>query len=317
MAVAADRDDPFLRPVFISAWNESGGGYLHRLFDGASTAFVLPFECQLGDDERRDGYAEWFSAKVRFTSPTSPVRGDSAAHWFDRILDQELRDVLTAGSLAKHRDFPVDFTLDDLRQAYLRNIVSDRPERRAVLSAYLKAIFDCWRDRPSTGRERCVLGHCPTLILDADEILETFPHARIIHQVRSPMSGFADFRRRVPEMTAERFAAKWSIVNAVAAHTALKHPERVVLTRFEALLQVNDREATMRRLCNFVGMDYESQMLLPTWNSRPLERMYPFGGVPEISLEHESTAAAMLSETDVACLERLTAAVAGLLPWAR
>jgi len=35
--------DPF-RLVLISAWNDSGGGFLHRLFDGHPECFVYPFE---------------------------------------------------------------------------------------------------------------------------------------------------------------------------------------------------------------------------------------------------------------------------------
>ncbi len=75
-------------PIFVSAWNDSGGGFLTRLFDGHPDLAVFPFELQLGTDLAPRGFDEWFPAKYRW--PTLPPEPRDA---FDTFANEELRAV--------------------------------------------------------------------------------------------------------------------------------------------------------------------------------------------------------------------------------
>src|SRR5262249_62240518 len=49
--------------VLISAWNDSGGGFTHLLFDGHPGFFVWAFSLHLGAGDRPDVVPDWFCEK--------------------------------------------------------------------------------------------------------------------------------------------------------------------------------------------------------------------------------------------------------------
>ena len=77
--------------IFVSAWNDSGGGYLKRLLDGHPALVVYPFELQLGTGLERCGYDDWFPAKYRW-----PVLPHEAREAFDAFANEELRAAMDA-----------------------------------------------------------------------------------------------------------------------------------------------------------------------------------------------------------------------------
>jgi len=307
---------PGLPLVLVSAWNESGGGFLHRLFDGHPELMVYPFELQLGTGALRDGFSDWFSAKYRWPELPQDLDAASPDGLFKAFMDQELKSTLAEPDTAKHRAYALDFGLDDARALFRAALAqTDRSggrTRRAVVEAYVRAVFTAWTGRRASGRERFFLGHCPTVNLDADHFLHEMDGLAMIQVVRSPISGFADFRRRVPGMDPGRFAVKWSLVNALSVFWQGKYPDRVRTVFFEDLLA--DREAAMRGLCGFMGVDFEDVLLEPTFNGAPMARLYPFGGVPEVSAEHEAASCNELSTDVTTTLLRGTEAVIRMFP---
>jgi hypothetical protein len=118
----------------------------------------------------------------------------------------------------------------------------------------------------------------PRYIFYARALLEFFPAARVIHIVRDPRAVMASQkkrwqRRRLAPNTARapRYESLRTWVNyhpytiarlwsrATAEAVALESHPRVTLIRFEDL--VRDPEATVRRLCERIGIAYEPGML--------------------------------------------------------
>ena len=118
----------------------------------------------------------------------------------------------------------------------------------------------------------------PRYIFYARELLERYPAARVVHIVRDPRAVMASQKKRwqrrrlatttsrVPSYEALRvwvnyhpytIARLWS--RATAAALALEGHPRVTLVRFEDL--VRQPEATVRRLCERLGLGYEPAML--------------------------------------------------------
>lgn len=297
---------PHDRLLLISAWNDSGGGFTHRLFDGHPQVKSWPFELQLGTRARADGYSGAFHDKYRW--PFFPSLNLSANLLFDAILDDELKPVLRGDVNAKHESFTVAVKLDDWCAGFARAL--PRLVTRAnLIRAYMESFFELWGARKTSGREIAMLGHCPCLALDSDEIVADFPDAHILHVMRDPRAGLADFRRRHPQMPADRYAARWNAVNAAAAHAASKYPERVSVMWFASLLE--DRAGALTWASARMGLNFDPCLLVPSWNGEALaeEAMGPFGGVPQVGLARESAAIASLPPADALAVDRLCAGV--------
>ena len=293
--------------LLISAWNDSGGGFLHRLFDGHPECFVYPFELQLGTESLRDGFDGWFRAKYRWPDLPSDSAGISADDLFARFSDDEVKGYLRSREASKFRRFDLDLSAGEWRARFRELLPVAGRSREAVIAAYVEGLFGAWHNRRRSGRERLYVGHCPVIVVDADRILADCPEARLIHVVRRPTSGFVDFRRRVPEMEIGSYCRKWALVNLLGFYFAQKYPARVATVRLERLLE--QRAATLRRLCDWLGLAYDPVMELPTWNGAPLAELPPFGGLPVASIEHEEECERSLSAEERATIDAETGSV--------
>ena len=295
--------------VLVSAWNDSGGGFLHRLFDGHSACFVWPFELQLGTAEQSDGFSSWFRAKYRW--PELPRDGLAPDRLFDLFLDDEVKGYLRDRASSKFGAFDLELSGERWRAEFARRLPAAPRRTEDVVAAYVEGLFAAWTNRRGSGRERLYLGHCPTVVVDADRILADCPGARMIHVVRRPASGFADFRRRVPEMELATYCRKWSVVNLLAFAFAQKYPARVTLVRLDELIA--ERTRTLERLCAWLGIGYEDVLERPTWNGAAIARLPPFGGVPVVSAAHEEEASASLPSDERSAIARETGVVQTLM----
>jgi hypothetical protein len=301
-----------MRLIRISAWNDSGGAFAHRLFDGHPDLRCWPFEMLLGQDHKRvDAFGEdWFKGRFRWPRLGADLSNSDPEALFDRISDSEVKTALSSTNDGK-RAFVLPVTLDAWRAETKRRWMAGESRSQAsFLRAYIDSLFhlmDGGSDSLPT------LAHCPCAILDAPETWADFPETSFICVIRSPLSGFADMSRRHPSLEPARYAAKWSLINGASLLSAGKRPDRVRLITLEQLLR--EREQTMRALCEWVGVSFAPSVLKPTWRGRPISElaMDPFGGVPSLSVEREAQIAAALPAEVRTTLVQGTAAVANLI----
>lgn len=303
-----------MRLVEISAWNDSGGGFLNRLLDGHPALHAWPYELLLGTDGAEvDGFGEdWFRGRFRWARLGDVAAADGAA-LFERISDAELRAVLENPSAAKHRHFAVDVDLAKWCERVARRWAeAGERTQAAFLRLYISTFFELWRGK-AVGPDDRVLAHCPVAILDAPEIWADFPDARILHVVRRPEAGFHDMRARHADLDPARYALKWLAINGFAAALAGKYPDRVRIVALDSLLE--DREATLRGVCAWLGIGFADEILAPSWNGRPLDpaRMGPFGGVPQAVAEIEREAAARIGADERRIIAELCAGTKALI----
>jgi Sulfotransferase family len=296
--------------ILISAWNDSGGGFLHRLFDGHPECFVYPFELQLGTTLLHDGFESWFRAKYRWPLLPADLAASRPDELFELFIDDEVKSYLRGRGTSKFREFDLQLASEDWRREFRARLAGMERTPEAVVAAYVDGLFATWRNRRASGRERMHVGHCPVIVLDADRILAECPGARLIHVVRRPTTGFVDMRRRVPEVEVASYCRKWSLVNMLGFYFAEKYPDRMATVRLDRL--IDDRASELRRLCAWLGLAYDVMLEVPTWNGEPLAAMGPFGGVPVVSAAHERECEASLSFADRAVIEEKTRAVQAL-----
>jgi len=151
--------DPF-RLVLISAWNDSGGGFLHRLFDGHPECFVYPFELQLGTALLHDGFESWFRPKYRWPILPEDLGAASPEQLFELFLDDEVKGCLRGRAASKFREFDLELSMEAWRTQFAARLGAAPRTPERVIAAYVGGLFAAWRNRRGSGREPIYLGHC-------------------------------------------------------------------------------------------------------------------------------------------------------------
>jgi len=117
----------------------------------------------------------------------------------------------------------------------------------------------------------------------ADELFDAYPGVRVVHMVRDPRDRYEASLALWPDGRgrAGGAAARWSYSMHLATRHAARHPDGYLIVRFEDL--VREPEATLRRVCAFVGEPFLSEMLAmggaPARRARLLEH-------PDATPEH-------------------------------
>lgn len=95
----------------------------------------------------------------------------------------------------------------------------------------------------------------------ADRVLREYPAARIVQMVRDPRDRYASVRRRHGQELSRVGAAtgRWLSSTRAGRRNQLRHPDRARFVRYEDL--VADPATTMRGVCEFLGLEYDPEML--------------------------------------------------------
>lgn len=263
--------------TLISAWNDSGGGLLNRLFDGHSDFTVWPYELQLGTDFVVDGFSGWFKTKYRWIQYPKSTSADQI---FDAIIDDELKSVSLLADKSKHSAFRLSVNYEQFKSLFLATLERNvNFSRRQVVEAYLTNFMSC-SGLNIVNSDR-LIAHCPVIIMDAFNIWQDFPDLKFIHVVRHPAGNFYDFNRRHPQVLPEDYIKKWHVVNGFAYALSQLYPQQVKLIGLTDILQ--DRVSVLSELAEWLGSDYQDCLAQPSWQGQSIDpkNMGPFGGLPE------------------------------------
>jgi len=100
----------------------------------------------------------------------------------------------------------------------------------------------------------------PELEYEAPYLIERFPSARFVHLVRDPRDAGASQRKKYRYDTCGHIM-KWKRSTRLALALQDQYPGRFLISRYEDLVQCP--EATMEKVCHFLGIPYTQQMLNP------------------------------------------------------
>jgi len=98
----------------------------------------------------------------------------------------------------------------------------------------------------------------PRTIIFLDAVQQAYPEARVIHVMRDPRAVIASQKRRWRTPLALATAI-WSVYVGAGREHGRRHRDRYLEVRYEDL--VYETEATLRRVCDFIGVDFEPGML--------------------------------------------------------
>jgi hypothetical protein len=121
----------------------------------------------------------------------------------------------------------------------------------------------------------------------ADPIFKAYPDAKMLHMIRDPRDRYEasldmwpDGKGRVGVAT-----GRWLYSTQLAQRNTARYPDRYVIVRYERMVQ--DTEATLRSICNFLGEDFAPDMLAmggsPGHRSKILQGVESSGGAVPLS----------------------------------
>lgn len=129
------------------------------------------------------------------------------------------------------------------------------PRTYARLFAVILDQYAARRARPRWGDKTSYVERYASEIMAADQTV------RMVHVVRDPRDRYASAIRRWPKGRGQLggATARWLYSMGLAERNARHFPDRYITVRYEDL--VARPESTLRRLCAFLGEEYEPAML--------------------------------------------------------
>jgi hypothetical protein len=270
--------------VLVSQVQRSGGTLLSQLFDGHPECHAHPHELKFGYPRKRN----W--------PPIDLTRMES---WFEMLFETRTLRHLRRGyskSTKRHQNqydvFPFAF-LPRLQKAIFDTCVEGRAveNERDVLDCYFTSYFNAWLDNHNlyTGPKKVVTGFTPRLAMEAanlERFFAAYPEGTLISIVRNPRSWYVSASNYAPERYADvEIALELWRLSAESAIEAGKHyGERVLVLTYERLLE--QPEATMAWIAQRIGITMSPQLVVPTFNGRPIRansayRVDRYGILPE------------------------------------
>jgi Sulfotransferase family len=280
--------------ALISQAQRSGGTLLLRLFDGHSECHVVPFQLRQIDQVARRLSTDPAEVWELMHDPKLAARYESGHR-------QAKRDVLRDDEV-----FP--FQLPPRLHRELFDVCSrgtGRPRPRDLVDCYFTSYFNAWRDYGNlgSGPKRWVVGFEPgiTRLKGVRRGFDAlYPDGRVISVVRDPWSWYASARRWEPQWREREPAlAHWCDSARGMLRWKKRARDRFLVLSFDDLL--TRTEETMRRLASWLGIPFAPELLVPTFNGRPIRANTSFADVAtEVSAKPLARAQEELDEDDIA-----------------
>ena len=105
-------------------------------------------------------------------------------------------------------------------------------------------------------------------------MFELYPDGRLISILRDPLGWFSSAQGRDPEADPEGLLELWKRSAGEMLEAGRRFGDRLCVIRFDELLL--DTAGTMRRLTDFLEIDFDPKLTAPTFNG------YPGGGELEL-----------------------------------
>ena len=269
--------------VMISAGFEHGGNVTHRHLDGHPDLLVYPFESQLGNRNFMDFLAS--VERVQYRYPEFP-EGLNARELYEQIIDEEMKTFLRKRNGSKFKDANLIMDENNRVESFIRELGNPPYFRRHVIKAFFKSTFEAWENyyvKPDNSKT--YVGYSPAIGIDSDRLIKDFPDIKIVHIVRNPFSAYRDTKRRPFPLPINRYMITWNIYHSTVEMYAQMFPQNVRIFRYEDL--VGDKQVFMKSLSSFIGVDYDSSMLYPSWNGEKIEQnIAPWGTVLKSTEEY-------------------------------
>ena len=257
---------PVTSPLtLISQIQGCGGSLLSQLFDGHPELHTHTHELMIGYPEKHI----WPRIDLN----------DSPKHLFEILFEEIVNEYNREGYKNRRNGdeiFPFVFIPSLQREVFLDYIDSLQSiTLRHVFDAYMTSYFGAWLSNKNyNGPKKFVTAYTPRLAMIKENIesfFEVYPDGRLISLVRNPKTWFLFGSTHWPDSYTDvgRAAGEWNESAQAILWNKERYGDRVCLIKFEDL--VSQTEAVMRYLADFLAIEFNDILLVPTFNKFPIK----------------------------------------------
>jgi hypothetical protein len=250
--------------VLISQIQRSGGSLLSQLFDGHPEIYAHP-------DELKIGYPK------KYIWPKIDLN-DSPKNWFSILFEEGVIKHFREGYNKGHKSektFPFIFLVSLQKKIFFRYLDSlESITLREIFNAYMSSYFGSWINYHNIyGAKEFITGFTPRLSMSKENVeffFKVYPDGRIISIIRDPKNWFPSADRHGSKKYSDlrRAITQWNENALSMLKNKDRYKHRVIIISFEDLIQ--NAEPVMRSLANFLNIEFDDILLVPTFNKFPM-----------------------------------------------
>jgi len=292
---------PVTSPIaLISQVQRSGGSLLSQLFDGHPELHAHPHELKIGYPKK------YMWPKIDLN--------DHPQRWLEMLFEDKVIEHSKGGYKKERKQdevFPFIFMPSVQRKVFLRYLSSvDSITWRDVFDAYMTSYFGAWINNQNRyGQKKYVTAFTPRLAMIEDNMesfFEVYPDGRLLSIVRDPKNWYPSAARHRSNVYGDirKSIDLWKTSTKAALRNKEKYGERVCIVRFEDL--VSKTESVMSYMADFLGINFDNILLVPTFNKCPIRANTSFNAEQHGIVASTLSRYKMLSEEELKIIEKMT-----------
>jgi hypothetical protein len=262
--------------VMVSQIQRSGGTLLSQLLDDHPDLWVFPGELHI--------------AKPKDSWPRLMLWLPSAV-LFRQLVDHRCLQYARTGyqkSIHSKETMPFDYDAGLHCAAFCRAMKRIAPRRqREVLDIFFSTFFNSWinhRGRPAPKYLVAFAAGFSIPQTTVEDFFEDYPNGKLISILRDPASWTASAlvknASRGNFATAEQALIQWRRSTEALIRNKKARPDRVLLVTFADL--IGRTPETIRIVADFIGIPFEDNLLVPTFNGEHVPSNSSFAAVKGI-----------------------------------
>lgn len=259
---------PIVEPLaLISQIQRSGGTLLSQLFDGHPELHAHPHELKIGFPKK-------------YIWPDLDLT-EGPERWFEMLFEDIVIEHYKEGyrkSEKADKTFPFVLLPFLQRQIFLSQIsTAGSITRRDIFNAYMTSYFGAWlNNKNNYGPKKFITSFTPRMLMRKDSMqsfFEIYPDGKLISTVRDPKNWLPSAirhqtkKKKYDDM--RKALKQWSESAQAAIWNKEKYGNRVCIIRFEDL--ISNTESVMRHLAEFLNIEFDNILLMPTFNKSPIK----------------------------------------------
>jgi hypothetical protein len=290
--------------ALISQIQRSGGSLLSQLFDFHPQLHAHPHELKTGYPKK------YIWPDINLSQ--SPNR------WFNILFEESVIRHLQEGykkEPSSATTFPfifVPYLQKKIFFSFFKQL--DSIQLRDVFNAYMTSYFGAWIDNKNyNGDKKYITGFTPRLSetkLNMEMFFNIYPDGRLISIIRNPKNWFPSALRHNRKIKKDKYSdihialGQWKQNTGAMIRNKEVFKEKVCIIRFEDLIQKTER--VMKHLSQFLEIEYNKILLMPTFNGIPIAANTSFDENKEGILSNTVERHKTLSSREIGIIEQET-----------
>lgn len=292
---------PVTSPIaLISQVQRSGGSLLSQLFDGHPELHAHPHELKIGYPKK-------------YMWPEIDLN-ENPQRWLEIFFEDKVIEHFKGGYKKERKQdevFPFIFMPSVQKKVFLKYLSSvDSITLRDVFDAYMTSYFGAWINNQNRyGLKKYVTAFTPRLAMiedNMDSFFEVYPDGRLLSIVRDPKNWYPSAVKHRSNVYGDirKSIDLWKSSTEAALRNKKKYGERVCIVRFEDL--VSKTEVVMLYMANFLKINFDDILLVPTFNKSPIRANTSFNDEQHGIVSSTLSRYKMLSEEELKIIEEMT-----------